>query len=173
MSVFFWHHDKFKIFKKQYIKSHHNKFIILRYNNDTNSFIINNYNSSKINYNDGFVSTIHDKIETIVQHFILAFFYYTSKITFKSKCFRVKYYKRKKTLKFLFGKSHKEWMVMKNIFIKKRKKYKYVTAHYNKQKLYNFCRNFANVRRWSWYTGRCLRIGQQVVKRKKGKTKNY
>lgn len=123
-----------------------NNFIFFNYG-FKNKYNLSFYKGYKFNIKKSFRNLKQLNFEQNAKNIIHSLYFYTKKVKFKSKCFRVKYYRRKKILKFLFGKSHREWLFLKNISFKKKGKYKYILKHYHKQKLYNFCRNFANVRR--------------------------
>lgn len=113
--------------------------------------------------------SVNNKISSINTLFSDYYFKKLKKIKFKSKCFRVKYYKKRRVIKFLFGYSHFNWLFINKINIKKRGKYKYVLRHYNEKFIYKFCNKFIKLRPHNPYTGRGCRINKQIVFRKKGK----
>jgi len=116
---------------------------------------------------------IHGSVNTTIYNtnntFSDYYFKKLKKIKFKSKCFRVKYYKKRRLIKFLFGYSHFNWLFINKINIKKRGKYKYVLRHYNEKFIYKFCKKFIKLRPHDPYTGRGCRMNKQIVFRKKGK----
>lgn len=101
--------------------------------------------------------------------YINLYFYKSKKVRFKSKGFRVKYYKKKKLIKFLFGYSHFNWLFISGLNIKRKGKYKFFMRHYSEKILHKFCKFFIKLRKFNPYTGRGCRTNRQVIFRKKGK----
>jgi len=99
--------------------------------------------------------------------------YFFSKIKFKGKGFRIRFFKKIKLVKFFFGKSHKTFIFFKKIKTKRINKYKFIIKSLIKDKV-SFNRNLiVNIRPLNKYTLRGLRSSKQIVFKRKGKKGTY
>ena len=99
--------------------------------------------------------------------------YLLSKIKFKGKGFRIRFFKKIKLVKFFFGKSHKSFIYFKNIIIKRINKYKFILKNINKQQLLINSSKVTNIRPINYYTLRGLRVSRQTIYKRKGKKGTY
>ena len=60
--------------------------------------------------------------------------YFFTKIKFKGKGFRIKFFKKIKLIKFYFGRSHKTFVILKGLLKKKISKYKFLLFYIKKSK---------------------------------------
>lgn len=155
--------------KKINLISKSKKFVFVTKNNVTikkwcNSITINKnkFNNSKI------------KIDNKIQKFLNSWnIYYFNKIKFKGKGFRIKFFKKIKLIKFYFGKSHKTFMLLKNIKKKRISKYKFILYSINKKKSKDASIKIINIKYINHYTLRGLRISKQIIYKRKGKKGTY
>jgi len=100
--------------------------------------------------------------------------YYFSKIKFKGKVYKISKY-RNNNLKLSFGRCHKNMMVVRSLFLKKRKKVKTKCMIFGTSKIdLDFSKSLIiKVRPISMFTQRGLRLARQVVYRKIGKKSSY
>lgn len=97
--------------------------------------------------------------------------YFFKKIKFTGKGYRVTYRKRKKFIKFHFGRSHPTIVIFRSIILKKPHKYKFVIANNNINKVWLLNTVITNIKPINLYTKRGLRCSRQMVyKRKSNKT---
>lgn len=99
--------------------------------------------------------------------------YFYSKIKFKGKGFRIKFFKKIKILKFYFGKSHKTFLFLKKINKKKINKYKFIISGLNKTKINLIKKIICNIKPINVYTLRGLRLSRQIIFKRKGKKGTY
>lgn len=100
--------------------------------------------------------------------------YYFSKIKFKGKVYKISKY-RNNNLKLSFGRCHKNMMVVRSLFLRKKKKIKTKCMLFgtNKASL-DFSKSLlVNVRPINMFTQRGLRLARQIVYRKIGKKSSY
>jgi ribosomal protein L6P/L9E len=100
--------------------------------------------------------------------------YYFSKIKFKGKVYKISKY-RYNNLKLSFGRCHKNMMVVRSLFLKKRKKVKTKCMLFGTSKYdLDFSKSLiTNVRPINMFTQRGLRLARQIVYRKIGKKSSY
>lgn len=100
--------------------------------------------------------------------------YYFIKIKFKGKVYKITKYK-KNNLRLSFGRCHKTIMVIRSLFLKKRKKIKTKCMLFssNKASLDVSKSLIVNTRPISMFTQRGLRLSRQLVYRKIGKKSSY
>ena len=98
-----------------------------------------------------------------------------NKIKFKGKGFRVRFKKNKKILKFTFGHSHINYIFINNTKtkIKRLGKYKYIFKNKNNLKINLFLKKICEIKPINMYTKRGIRVGRQIVYKKKGKKSTY
>ncbi len=97
------------------------------------------------------------------------------KIKFKGKGFRVRFKKKNKILKFTFGHSHINYAFLngKTTKIKKIGKYKYFFKNKSSSKLLSFLKKICSIKPINMYTKRGIRLGTQVIFKRKGKKSTY
>ncbi len=100
--------------------------------------------------------------------------YFFLKMRFKGKIYKVKRTKKKK-LKLSFGRSHKTIVILKNLFLKKRKKqkHKFFFISSNLNELKQSASIIKNVRPINMFTQRGLRLSRQIIYKKIGKKSSY
>jgi hypothetical protein len=100
--------------------------------------------------------------------------YYFAKIKFKGKVYKISKY-RGNNLKLSFGRCHKNMMVVRSLFLKKRKKVKTKCMLFGTSKSsLDFSKSLiVNVRPINMFTQRGLRLARQIVYRKIGKKSSY
>ena len=111
-----------------------------------------------------------NKFNTMSFTFEAIFF---EKIKFSGKGFKITFKKKKKFLHFMFGHSHIKVIFMKNTFIRRLTKYKYIIKSKNKNNLKKTALLISHVRHLNIYTKRGLRIMRQFVFKRKGKKSTY
>jgi len=160
-------------------------FNILKKKNDTFIIIFNKLyyikykvcNKSKLFYNKNckslslkfFFITINNKyLGSLIQSVSFSIYsYYTNKIIFTGKSYKIK--KKKKLLYAVFNKSHKELFYWKNIFLKKIKKNKILIKSSNTLETENFKKKIIGVRKINIFNKRGLRCSRDFIYVKKGK----
>jgi len=95
------------------------------------------------------------------------------KIKFNGKGFKITFKRKKKFLNFMFGHSHMKVMFLKNTWIRRLTKYKYILKSKNIHKLKQTARTIAKVRSLNIYTKRGLRRTRQFVFKRRGKKSTY
>lgn len=100
--------------------------------------------------------------------------YYFIKIKFKGKVYKITRFK-KNNLKLAFGRCHKNIVVIRSLFLKKKKKVKAKCMLFssNKASLDVSKSLIVNTRLISMFTQRGLRLSRQLVYRKIGKKSSY
>jgi ribosomal protein L6P/L9E len=93
---------------------------------------------------------------------------------FKGKIYKVKRTKKKK-LKLSFGRSHKTIVVLKNLFLKKRRKqkHKFLLISSSKYDIVQPAALIKSVRSINMFTQRGLRLSRQIIYKKVGKKSSY
>ena len=129
---------------------------------NTNSIIIENFDSKK-------KKELEKKIiGTFIKTWSVYFF---QKIKFTGKGYKIK--KKKKSIKFFFGRSHLTTIFFKKINIRRLTKYKlfFFTKKYETVKFINSLIN--KIRKINIYTKRGLRFSRQKIYKKTGKKSSY
>lgn len=129
---------------------------------NTNSIIIENFDSRK-------KKELEKKIiGTFIKTWSVYFF---QKIKFTGKGYKIK--KKKKSIKFFFGRSHLTTIFFKKINIRRLTKYKlfFFTKKYETVKFINSLIN--KIRKINIYTKRGLRFSRQKIYKKTGKKSSY
>ena len=129
---------------------------------NTNSIIIENFDSRK-------KKELEKKIiGTFIKTWSIYFF---QKIKFTGKGYKIK--KKKKSIKFFFGRSHLTTIFFKKINIRRLTKYKlfFFTKKYETVKFINSLIN--KIRKINIYTKRGLRFSRQKIYKKTGKKSSY
>lgn len=98
-----------------------------------------------------------------------------NKIKFKGKGFRVRFKKNNKILKFTFGHSHINYVFINSnrTIVKRLGKYKYVFKNKNNLKMNFFLQKICNIKPINMYTKRGIRLGRQIIYKRKGKKSTY
>lgn len=99
--------------------------------------------------------------------------YFFTKIKFKGKGFRIRFFKKIKLVKFFFGKSHKTFIFFKKIRIKRINKYKFILKNINLNSLNLNSSKVVKIRKLNVYTLRGIRKSKQIVFKRKGKKGTY
>ena len=163
------------------IKKFEKNHIILKNAEFNFKIIVKKHNNIKINK---YINSIEYKNFYLKKNYFLLknnFFnflskinnYYFYKIKFKGKGYKLGFYKKKKTINFFFGKSHKSVFVYKNIYIKKINKYKFILLNNNISTLKKISVNVINIKKINFYTGRGLRLSKQIILKRKGKKGSF
>lgn len=141
-----------------YIKNNFN----LKIKKNTNSIIIKNFKiKKKINIEKNI-------IENFIKSWSVFFF---QKIKFTGKGYKIK--KKKKSIKFFFGKSHLTNIIFNKTIFKKITKNK-IFFLTKKKKYIEFVKSLiTKIRRISIYTKRGLRLSRQKIYKKTGKKSSY
>ncbi len=168
---------KIIIWKKSYnnyvkiiLNSDKKKFIVLYNNNDV---IIDKWSNS-IFFLNNIQRYTNLKIENKINFFFKSLnSYFYSKIKFKGKGFRIKFFKKIKLIKFFFGKSHKTFLYLKKVNKKKINKYKFIIYNLNYKKLNLISKLICKIKKLNFYTLRGLRISRQIIHKRKGKKGTY
>ncbi len=129
---------------------------------NTNAIIIENFDSKK-------KKELEKKIiETFIKTWSVYFF---QKIKFTGKGYKIK--KKKKSIKFFFGRSHLTTIFFKKINIRRLTKYKlfFFTKKYETVKFINSL--IKKIRKINIYTKRGLRFSRQKIYKKTGKKSSY
>jgi ribosomal protein L6P/L9E len=129
---------------------------------NSNAIIIENFDSKK-------KKELEKKIiETFIKTWNVYFF---QKIKFTGKGYKIK--KKKKSIKFFFGRSHLTTIFFKKISIKRLTKYKlfFFTKKYETVKFINSL--IKKIRKINIYTKRGLRFSRQKIYKKTGKKSSY
>lgn len=133
---------------------------ILFFDSETNTIVIKSFNFK--NYN----SLFKNKFK-IFSTALNVYFY--EKIKFTGKGFRIRYKKKKKLIKFFFGRSHLTWIFFRNIKLKRPHKYKFIISKSSKTKLLFLTKKIKNIKPINIYTKRGLRTKRQKIYKRKGK----
>jgi ribosomal protein L6P/L9E len=129
-------------------------------------------NSLKIIYNTP--SFLQNKASKIFNKISYSFEnYFSKKIKFKGKGFRLKIKKKHKAIKFLFGHSHLNILFLKNVKLKKCGKYKLTLKSSLFNKINTLARHICIIKPINVYTNRGIRISRQIIFRRKGKKGSY
>ena len=136
------------------------------FDKNTNCVLFNK-NQLKKNWN-----LILNKINKNIFIFNSIFF---NKIKFKGKGFRVRFKKNQRILKFTFGHSHINYVFINNskTRVKRLGKYKYVLKSKNDLKMNLFLKKICNIKPINIYTKRGIRLGKQIIYKRKGKKSTY
>ncbi len=129
---------------------------------NSNAIIIENFDSKK-------KKELEKKIiETFIKTWNVYFF---QKIKFTGKGYKIK--KKKKSIKFFFGRSHLTTIFFKKISIRRLTKYKlfFFTKKYETIKFINSL--IKKIRKINIYTKRGLRFSRQKIYKKTGKKSSY
>ncbi len=112
------------------------------------------------------------KLNNLFKSFEKFFF---KKIKFKGKGFRVRFKKKNKMLRMMFGHSHINVFFINNkkIKIKRLGKYKYFLKSNDQQKLNKIAKKICKVKPINMYTKRGIRLGKQIIFKRKGKKSTY
>lgn len=138
-----------------------------------NSFLIDKWSNSVVVYNSK-KNIKENKINKKFFEFLKSWsIYFFSKIKFKGKGFRIKFFKKIKLIKFYFGRSHKTFILLKNLKKKKINKYKFILFHLKKKKLINTNKLIINIKPLNIYTLRGLKLSRQIIYKRKGKKGTY
>jgi ribosomal protein L6P/L9E len=99
--------------------------------------------------------------------------YFSKKIKFKGKGFRLKIKKKHKAIKFLFGHSHLNILFLKNVKLKKCGKYKLTikSTLFNKSNVIS--KQICLIKPVNVYTNRGIRVSRQIIFKRKGKKGSY
>ena len=99
--------------------------------------------------------------------------YFFLKIKFKGKGYKIKYSKKKKFMKFFFGRSHITYIKYRAIILKKNLKYKFVLKSNNFDYLKYVANLTKNVKTVNIFTSRGLRISRSLLFKRKGKKSSH
>lgn len=99
--------------------------------------------------------------------------YFYSKIKFKGKGFRIRFFKKIRFVKFFFGKSHRSQIFYKKIIVKRINKYKFIMKNINKGVLIKNKKITVKIRPVNLYTLRGIRCSRQMIGKRKGKKGTY
>ena len=129
---------------------------------NSNSVIIDNFDSKKKK----------ELEKKIINNFIKNLnLYFFQKIKFNGKGYKIK--KKKKSIKFFFGKSHLTTIFFKKINIRRLTKYK-LFFYTKKYETIKFVFSLINkIRKINIYTKRGLRFSRQKIFKKTGKKSSY
>ena len=116
----------------------------------------------------------NNKLSIFIQNFIKSWdVYYFSKIKFKGKGFRMRFFKKNKLIKFFFGRSHKTFVLFKKLHMRRINKYKFILKSINKDKIKINSHIATNIKPLNLYTIRGIRNSRQTVFKRKGKKGTY
>jgi ribosomal protein L6P/L9E len=119
-------------------------------------------------------SIFQNKIVNNLNKLLFSFeHYFSKKIKFKGKGFRLKLKKSKKIIKFFFGHSHTNIAFIKNLFLKKSGKYKFILKSVNYNNLQKIAFKIYNVKPINIFTNRGIRVSRQIIFKRKGKKGSY
>lgn len=173
INVFIWknlYRDKNIVFIKLYNDSKKFSFFLeLKAN-----FILYDKESNSITVEKQTLNKDYIKFEKNLMNFFKSWeFYFFSKIKFKGKGFRIRYLKKLKLVKFFFGRSHKTFILFKNVYLKRINKYKFIVKNIEKTVVIRNRRMAVNIKPLNFYTLRGLRASKQIVFKRKGKKGTY
>lgn len=176
IKIFFPLNFNFLLIKKN------NKIILIIFNKNIN-FTIPLKNEKKIKINGKLNVLEYKKIYLKKNFFFIKnnFYeflkklnnYYFIKIKFKGKGYKIEFFRKKKTINFLFGNSHKSIILYKNLKIKKIKKYKLILYKNNLHNLKKTINKIINIRKINDFTNRGLRKSRQIIIKRKGKKGSF
>jgi hypothetical protein len=130
---------------------------LIFFDKETNNMNINN---SKLDFLKKFFNKLNEFYHSLN-------FYFFKKIKFKGKGFRLKIKKSRKICKFLFGHSHIIYIFLKNIFLVKCGKYKFILKNVNKNKLNAIVSVIKNIKKNNIFTNRGIREGREILLKRK------
>ncbi len=166
-----------------FLKKNNNKYILI-YNKNNNIYIkyklnINiklyyiknlkyilielNYFSQEFLYNFNCINKLIDNQIKCIN------FYFTKKIIFFGKGFKIKKLKKKNIINLYFNKSHINFLKWNNIIIKKLKKSKILINSVNFNNIIKITNNIINCRGLNIFTKKGLRLSRQIIYKKIGK----
>jgi ribosomal protein L6P/L9E len=118
------------------------------------------------------LNSIVNKLNKLMHIFESTFF---DKIKFKGKGFRTRFKKNSKIIKFTFGHSHINYVFINNnsIKIKRLGKYKYTFKSKDRIKMNLLLQQICKIKPINMYTKRGIRLGRQVIFKRKGKKSTY
>lgn len=129
-------------------------------------------NSIRISYTTP--SFLQNKASNIFKKITFSFEdYFSKKIKFKGKGFRLKIKKKHKAIKFLFGHSHLNILFLKNLKLKKCGKYKLTIKHTLLNDNNILAKKICSIKPVNVYTNRGIRVSRQVIFKRKGKKGSY
>ena len=149
-----------------YNKTYYYKFSAKHFyfDEETNSAVISF--KTKIECTSFFTNFFKKFIKSVDCYFFL-------KIKFKGKGYKIKFFKKKKIMKFYFGRSHLTYVRYKRIILKKNLKYKFVLKSNNLEFLKKAGSTTLSVKPINIFTLRGLRIGRSIIYKRKGKKGSY
>ena len=160
-----------------------NNLIIYLYNKNYNFkfFLENKNNYFQINKFNNIIKIYHNKvinnqnlINLNINNFLkLIDIYEFIKIKFKGKGFKIGFYKNKNLMNFFFGASHINSFIIKNTFIKKISKYKFIIKSTNIEKLNILSKKIISIKKINFYTLRGLRKSRQILIKRKGRKRYF
>lgn len=172
INVIIWKNKRFNNFlniyiynKTKNIKLFYNQNINpTKYDKNTNSFFI----EKKI------LNNKNNKLSKFIESFLTSWdVYFFNKIKFKGKGFRIRFFKKTKFMKFFFGRSHKTFVILKNIKMRKINKYKFILKSIKKDKIKKDSYMITKIKPINFYTLRGLRNSRQIIYKRKGKKGTY
>jgi ribosomal protein L6P/L9E len=95
--------------------------------------------------------------------------YFYEKIKFTGKGFRIRYKRKKKLIKFYFGRSHLTWVYFRNIKVKRPHKYKFLIYKSSLKQINILSKKIKQIKPINIYTKRGLRTKRQKIYKRKGK----
>lgn len=148
------------------------------YNNNLYFYINNNFNLKiKKNSNSIIINNFKTKERILIEKKLIENFikswsaFFFQKIKFTGKGYKIK--KKKKSIKFFFGKSHMTNIIFNKLIFKKLTKNKILILT-KKKKIIEFTRSLiSKIRKISIYTKRGLRFSRQKIYKKTGKKSSY
>jgi ribosomal protein L6P/L9E len=100
-------------------------------------------------------------------------YYYFSKIKFKGKGYKMRFYEDGKFINFHFGTSHKTIVQYKNTKLNILGKYKFILLNSNYHSLQNVIKKTLYIKYINIYTLRGLRLSKQIILKRTGKKGSY
>lgn len=95
------------------------------------------------------------------------------KIKFNGKGYKIRRYKKKRSIDFFFYHSHWTIIIFKNLRLIKKHKYKFYMSKCNRRKLNLVTRMVLKIRPTNTYTKRGLRNSRQLILKRTGKKSAY
>ena len=144
-------------------------------------FINCSKNELRLDRNTNSILIYNNKIDFLKKKKINNFFsflkswdiFFFSKIKFKGKGFRMRFFKKNKFVKFFFGKSHKTFILFKKLIMRRINKYKFILKSIKNNKIKINSNYAVNIRPLNLYTLRGIRTTRQIVFKRKGKKGTY
>jgi len=114
------------------------------------------------------------KIEQIFKLFFSSWYtYFFNKIKFTGKGYRITFRRKKRMIKFFFGRSHPTIVLFRSIKIKKPHKYKFVILNNSLNRLSKITLSIKSIKPINLYTKRGLRTSRQIIFKRKSNKKTF